>query len=171
MSMHRRRDCITNCKVPHIIISPLHLQLFEHIPTYITPALYIIVIGDRTPRTRPTFHILPAGVSGGHCQDMIVRAYHHRIPPTRSKRMFQNMMAIAARVLTQMKLDAASNAVPLLLLPVFVAAALDDAELGAVLVAAVPDAEVVVSLLETLALLVVCVEAFDAVLVVTKLVS
>ena len=107
---------------------------------------------------------------------MIVRAYHHRIPPTRSKGMFQNMMAIAARVLIHMKLDAASNAVPLLVLPVFVAVALDDAELGAVLVAAVPD------LLETLepdvlagaedaVLLVVCVEAPDVVLVVAKLVS
>ena len=103
--------------------------------------------------------------------------------------MFQNMMAIAARVLTHMKLDAASNAVPLLPLLVVVAAALDDAELGAVLVAAVPDVEAVVNLLETLVttgiedepdvlagaedavLLVVCVEALDTVLVVTKLVS
>ena len=121
--------------------------------------------------------------------DMIVRAYHHRIPPT-SKGMFQNMMAIAARVVTHMKLDAASNGVPLLPLLVVVAAALDDAalddsELGAVLVAAVPDAEAVDTLVTTgiedepdvlagaedAVLLVVCVEAPDVVLVVTKLVS
>ena len=99
-------------------------------------------------------------------------------------------MAIAARVVTHMKLDAASNGVPVLPLLVVVAAALDDAalddsELGAVLVAAVPDAEAVDTLVTTgiedepdvlagaedAVLLVVCVEALDTVLVVTKLVS